>query len=98
VSKQIRRFDMTYLTAVTTGLGFFTGVMLGWVLVAIALFTAYLLVKFFSKPEAPDVTVEERNPFDDFLNHWDHTQSEPAYVRRSEGEQLEFNFTDDDRS
>ena len=89
---------MTYLSAVTTGLGFFTGVMLGWVLVAIALFTAYLLVKFFSKPEAPDVIVEERNPFDDFLHHWDHIQNEPAYVRRSEGEQLEFNFNHDDRS
>lgn len=86
---------MTYLSAVTTGLGFFSGVMLGWVLVAIVLFTTYRLVKFFSKP---DVTVEERNPFDDFLKHWDHIQNEPAYVRRSEGEQLEFNFNHDDRS
>ena len=80
---------MTFTTAITIGLGFFTGVLIGWALVFTALFITYSLVKFFSQPEAPEHAVDENVPDDDF---WKRIQDEPAYLRRQnkDSEQLEL--------
>ena len=79
---------MTFTAAIVTGLGFFTGVLIGWALVFTALLIAFGIYSFFTRKNTEDDWPEHATPdnvpeYD--LSEWDI----PAFLRRNkEPEQL----------
>ena len=65
---------MTFTAAIVTGLGFFTGVLIGWALVFAALLIAFGIHAFFTRKKNTDDDSDNKD--------WERILNEPAYMRR----------------